>query len=195
MTLTPSEYDIKYFDGMMAKEAGQVRHPAGYSHYRNSWGVRTHRIQPFIDHFSLTDYIGKKVLELGCAKGFFVKMLRDLGVNAFGMDISDYAAVDTGIGYVDGYMWQGDVRTDLATIGNKEYNLVYSIGLFECLAEAEVAGVVSEVNRIAKKQIHLFEVISPAAYYLVRSISWWAGQGFANKTILAGTPGFVGVVV
>lgn len=33
----------------------------------------------------------KKTLDVGCAKGFFVEALRDRGVEAYGIDISDYA--------------------------------------------------------------------------------------------------------
>lgn len=36
-------------------------------------------------------YSPKRVLDLGCAKGFLVESLRDRGVNAFGVDISDVA--------------------------------------------------------------------------------------------------------
>lgn len=34
---------------------------------------------------------GDKVLDIGCAKGFLVKDLLDLGIDAYGADVSDYA--------------------------------------------------------------------------------------------------------
>src|SRR5437870_13556529 len=33
----------------------------------------------------------RKVLDVGCAKGFLVECLRDRGVEAYGFDISEYA--------------------------------------------------------------------------------------------------------
>ena len=42
-----------------------------------------------IKHFHLSK--GQKVLDIGCAKGFLVKDLVDLGIDAVGIDISKYA--------------------------------------------------------------------------------------------------------
>lgn len=36
-------------------------------------------------------YLGKTILDFGCAKGFLVKALREIGVKAYGYDISKYA--------------------------------------------------------------------------------------------------------
>ena len=42
-----------------------------------------------INHYKLRK--GSKILDVGCAKGFLVKELHNLGMNAFGIDISRYA--------------------------------------------------------------------------------------------------------
>ncbi len=42
-----------------------------------------------ISHFSLR--LGDRLLDVGCAKGFLVKDLLALGIDAFGIDISSYA--------------------------------------------------------------------------------------------------------
>ena len=42
-----------------------------------------------VDHFRLKP--GDRVLDVGCAKGFLVKDLLALGIDAFGIDISQYA--------------------------------------------------------------------------------------------------------
>ena len=44
-----------------------------------------------ISHFGLTT--GSRVLDIGCAKGFLVKDLVNLGMDAFGIDISEYAVL------------------------------------------------------------------------------------------------------
>ena len=44
----------------------------------------------------------RRVLDVGCAKGFLVEALRDRGVEAFGIDVSEYAI--------------GEVRPDIRAI-------------------------------------------------------------------------------
>ena len=45
--------------------------------------------QNIINYYKLNK--GSKILDIGCAKGFLVKELNNLGMNAFGIDISKYA--------------------------------------------------------------------------------------------------------
>jgi ubiquinone/menaquinone biosynthesis C-methylase UbiE len=42
-----------------------------------------------VDHFGLKP--GDRVLDVGCAKGFLVKDLLELGIDAYGIDVSKYA--------------------------------------------------------------------------------------------------------
>ena len=61
--------------------------PVPYSRYEGKW----------LQFFGLVaDHIVKqirprKVLDAGCAKGFLVEALRDRGVEAYGIDLSEYA--------------------------------------------------------------------------------------------------------
>jgi len=142
----------------------------------------------------MSDYIGKKVLELGCAKGFLVKALRDLGVKAFGIEWSQYATDESVIPV--NYRFVGDVRTDLVVQPQNTFDLVCSWGFFECLDETEIANVVSNCNRISKKQIHIFSLGANPNYYNIQPLSYWQGKGFtANKTILATFPDWERVMV
>src|SRR3972149_7064299 len=95
--LQPSEYDISYFDGNKTS----LKHNAGYSSYER-WYRNSNDFVPteqstgeYFKDLALklkNDYIlqGKKVLELGCAKGFIVEDLRSMGIDAYGIDISSY---------------------------------------------------------------------------------------------------------
>lgn len=69
----------EYFDGSRMYGYG------GYS-YDGRWKKVAKAI---IRRYKLKK--GDKVLDIGCAKGFLVKDLLDLGINAFGIDISEYA--------------------------------------------------------------------------------------------------------
>ena len=73
------EYGALYFDG--PREYGY----GGYR-YDGRWRPVARDI---VEHFGLKP--GDKVLDVGCAKGFLVKDLLELGIDAYGVDISEYA--------------------------------------------------------------------------------------------------------
>ena len=73
------EYGEMYFDG--PREYGY----GGYR-YDGRWKPVA---QDIIDHFGLKP--GDRLLDVGCAKGFLVKDLLALGIDAYGIDISRYA--------------------------------------------------------------------------------------------------------
>jgi len=76
------EYGEIYFDG--PREYGY----GGYS-YDGRWQPVA---QDIIDHFGLKK--GDRVLDIGCAKGFLVKDLLALGIDAYGLDVSKYALMN-----------------------------------------------------------------------------------------------------
>lgn len=76
------EYGEMYFDG--PREYGY----GGYR-YDGRWKPVAKDI---IDHFGLKP--GDKVLDVGCGKGFLVKDLLELGIDAYGIDVSKYALVN-----------------------------------------------------------------------------------------------------
>ena len=73
------EYGEMYFDGPREY---------GYGGYRYDGRWRS-VAKDIIDHFGLKP--GDRLLDVGCAKGFLVKDLLDLGIDAYGIDISEYA--------------------------------------------------------------------------------------------------------
>jgi len=73
------EYGELYFDGPREY---------GYGGYRYD-GRWVPVAQTMIDHFGLKP--GDRLLDVGCAKGFLVKDFLSLGIDAFGLDISEYA--------------------------------------------------------------------------------------------------------
>jgi ubiquinone/menaquinone biosynthesis C-methylase UbiE len=76
------EYGEMYFDG--PREYGY----GGYS-YDGRWQPVA---QDIINHFNLKP--DDRVLDIGCAKGFLVKDLLALGIDAYGIDISKYALMN-----------------------------------------------------------------------------------------------------
>jgi ubiquinone/menaquinone biosynthesis C-methylase UbiE len=73
------EYGKMYFDG--PREYGY----GGYR-YDGRWQSVARDI---VEHFGLK--LGDRVLDVGCAKGFLVKDLVAIGIDAYGIDVSEYA--------------------------------------------------------------------------------------------------------
>jgi len=73
------QFGYEYFDGPREYGLG------GY-HYDGRWcGVA----RDIVSHFDLAP--GARILDVGCAKGFLVVDLVDLGMDAYGVDVSKYA--------------------------------------------------------------------------------------------------------
>jgi ubiquinone/menaquinone biosynthesis C-methylase UbiE len=73
------KYGQMYFDGPREYGFG------GYK-YDGRWKPVA---KDLIEYFGLVN--GDRTLDVGCAKGFLVKELMDLGIDAYGIDISEYA--------------------------------------------------------------------------------------------------------
>ena len=174
--LQPSEYDISYFDGRLSS----LTHNAGYTVY-NRWFRTNNDFLPNgqstgefwkdmalkynLDH-SLQN---KKVLEIGCAKGFVVEALRDLGVDAYGIDVSQYA-ISCAREDIKPFLTVADARTSLANYANREFALLYSRRTLSCMTNAEITSMVTQMNRIAVQQVHSYWPMDNPLYYNVMPI-------------------------
>lgn len=76
------EYGEMYFDGPREY---------GYGGYRYD-GRWQQVAKDIVEHFKLRQ--GDRVLDIGCAKGFLVKDLLAIGIDAYGVDISSYALMN-----------------------------------------------------------------------------------------------------
>lgn len=76
-------YDEEYF------ENGIVTGLSGYMNYRWIPELTLPMCHHLIKHLGIAD--DHIVLDFGCAKGFLVRALRLLGVDAYGVDVSQYA--------------------------------------------------------------------------------------------------------
>lgn len=78
----------------------------------------------------------KTVLDAGCAMGFLVEMLRLKGVEAFGVDISEYA-IQNVKSEISDYCWHGSITENFS----QKYDLIVSIEVLEHMnaSDAEIA--------------------------------------------------------
>lgn len=130
-----SEYGKEYFDG--DRDFGY----GGY-YYDGRWKPVARDI---IDHFNLKT--GDRVLDVGCAKGFLIKDLVDLEINAFGLDISSYALANCIISS-KGRLCLGSAEQ--MPFPDNSFDVVLSINTLHNLTKPACVRAISEIERISR---------------------------------------------
>jgi ubiquinone/menaquinone biosynthesis C-methylase UbiE len=128
------EYGQIYFDG--DRDFGY----GGY-HYDGRWQPVA---QDIINHFDLKP--GDKVLDVGCAKGFLVKDLLALEIDAYGIDISQYALLNCEPEVV-GRLQIGSAVS--LPFPNKSFAAVLSINTLHNLDRDDCIIALREIQRLA----------------------------------------------
>ncbi len=137
----PSFYDEEYF------ERGAITGISGYMNY--SWmPEQTLRMAHFIIQ-QLPIQAGERVLDFGCAKGFLVKALRILEVEAYGVDVSEYA-VDQAPTEVHKHC------TRITSCGDpgcfqQDYDWMISKDVFKHIAESDLAVLMTQARPRVKR--------------------------------------------
>jgi len=128
------EYGEMYFDG--PREYGY----GGYR-YDGRWQPVARDI---VEHFRLKP--GSKVLDVGCAKGFLVKDLLSLDIDAYGIDVSKYALLNCEPEVV-GRLQIGGANE--LPFPDDSFDAVLSINTIHNLPRAECINAVKEIERLA----------------------------------------------
>lgn len=172
--LEPQDYDISYFDGKKARYS----HNAGYGNYErqyisNSPNSLGEFWKDYAKNLAENYHLrGKKVLDIGCAKGFIVKDLRDMGADAYGLDVSSYA-IGQCEAEVAPYLTIGDARTYLKNYKKDEFDVVFSLRFMECIPEEDIPGLIAQMNRISLFQFHVIDEEVKPRFYLNKPIEEW----------------------
>src|SRR5437870_2182572 len=104
-------------------DASYYAHSCGRQYQRDAWWLN------FFDQIAqhiVTSLQPASVLDAGCALGFLVEALRKRGVEAYGVDISDYAIQNVHESIRE-YCWVGSVAAALPRC----YDLIVSIEVLE----------------------------------------------------------------
>jgi ubiquinone/menaquinone biosynthesis C-methylase UbiE len=139
------KFDKEYFDG--TREFGY----GGYK-YDGRWKPVAKDI---ISFFNLKKK--DKILDIGCAKGFLVKDLLDEGIDAFGVDISEYAIKNCHPDIIG--------RVSLANakklpFPSNSFDSVISINCIHNLKLLECKKSIKEISRVAKSNKNFIQVDS-----------------------------------
>lgn len=127
-----------YFDG--DREYGY----GGY-YYDGRWQAVADRL---IKHYRLGK--GDRVTDIGCAKGFLVKDLLDRGIDAWGIDASEYA-----IAQAPEEVRARVVQTEFPDgpfLWHRENKLCVAINMLHYLDRRELIRALKEMTRISERQ-------------------------------------------
>lgn len=169
--LTREQYDKRYFDGSQC----DYQCSAGYGVYidrgfegQAKWLVKNYDLKGTL-------------LDVGCAKGFLVGYLRDLGVDAYGLDWSEYA-VSSAEDRLKPYLSVGDA-VDISD----HYDWIISARFMICLEQKGIKKLVKVFNEHSENQLHFIDLTPNDKYYIRKPLEWWAKQGFKKGTAIVGS--------
>lgn len=113
-----------------------------------------------------------KYLEIGCAFGHTVDKLRDMGYEAYGIDISEYAINK----YKKDYKFVGDIRYDI--LQYMPFDLIYGFNLMEHIAEIDLRETLRNFYAQLSQGGLLFLTIDPIygqdlSHVTIRPREWW----------------------
>lgn len=117
-----------------------------------------------------------KVLDVGCAKGYLVKHLRDNGVDAWGVDVSEYAISKSP---VSDYVQVADI-TNLPFPDNY-FDVVTSHDVLEHISEDDTPKAIAECLRVGRKQYHVittteYDFGGDKTHINLKPFSYWKEQ-------------------
>lgn len=88
-----------------------------------------------------------RTLDIGCATGFLVEVLRERGIDAVGSDVSAYAVAHPAPGAA-GHLFRGDLASGLP-FPDRAFDLVTALEVLEHLPPDGVPAAVAEIRRVA----------------------------------------------
>ena len=141
--LQSSDYNQTYFEGGIAGSyplRRWFRNIAGFTGTGEYY--RDRALALFLDY----DLFGKKVLDIGCGFGFLVEDLRSWGVDAYGIDFSEYAVSVANSPYVT----QAEAVSHAKSLKVNEYDLITMCGFLNCLSDDDIAQFVKNVGKKAQ---------------------------------------------
>ncbi len=117
------------------------------------------------------------VLDVGCARGFLVGHLRKMGIDAHGVDISEWATGSVPPQSLGKFLKTVDVTKGLP-YKNGEFDLVMSQDFLEHIDEKEVPKLINEMLRVGKRQFHIittpeYTMYGDETHVCMRSLEWW----------------------
>ncbi len=95
----------------------------------------------------------QRVLDIGCAKGFLVKAFKNIGIEAWGVDISKYA-LSNAPRDIQRRLYQVDLNKGVLPFKKNYFDLITFLGTIEYLDDHK--NIIIEINRVLKDKGGLY---------------------------------------
>ena len=158
----------------------------GKEYYDEVWGGgHRHDYCPYWADRLVQEHGVCRILDIGCSCGYLVKLLRERGCDAWGVDSSEYAIVNT---CAPGYV----LKASVADLPFKDdlFDVVFSNGLWEYLTLDEIAKGAQEIWRVGRKQIH--NIDHDACDFREDFVTWkpqaWWDEQLSEPKVLISCP-------
>lgn len=138
------------------------------------WGINQVKAKYIADRNPET------VLDVGCAMGYIVRRMRNLGVNAFGVDVSDYC-IERVPPEMAEYVRKLDITEGLPW-PDKFLDMVVSFSTLEHIEPDKIDFVISEIVRVAKRGVISVTAgddpgfDDDATHKVKQSMDWWRSK-------------------
>lgn len=156
-------------------------------YYKNCCGSLAYTDSHFMKFFEMIadriveDIHPKTVLDAGCAMGYLVAALRDRGVEAWGVDISDYA-ISNVRDDIKPYCLVGSLTEELPSALPTKFDLVTTIEVIEHMHEEEGKRAIKKLCSLTDKIIFSSSADDYDEYthYNVQQREYWANIFLEN---------------
>lgn len=147
-----------------------------------SWDVLQHEFRQSAQRIKEVFEPGK-TLDVGCAKGFMVKALLELGIDAWGVDGSKYATLNSVEG-TEGRISRGLIQALLYPEG--EIDTVLAFDILEHIPEEDADVACAELMRTASRLLIINVITLDAPDYAdpthitIKPRQWWVDKLLAH---------------
>jgi SAM-dependent methyltransferase len=139
--MNPEFYDHEYFEG-----AGKSNYQR-YDAQSSPFDLHAETVIRVMDFYSLSG----RVLDVGCAKGYLVHALRQRGIEAFGVDWSEYA-IASAHEMVRPFLKRASAQQ--LPYGDRQFALAVSFDVLEHLDETHARLALIQCARVSHAQFH-----------------------------------------
>ena len=156
-------------------------------YYDDIWGeigsVHRHDYCDSLANQLILKYGKVRFLDIGTGCGYLVKVLREKGCDAWGLEISDYALENS---CAKDFIRKGDIRN--IPFGSNSFDVVHSSGVWGYFPENDIQKAWAECKRVGKKQEHNIDyeegILEEHQYLVKKPKEWWDNQ-FYPKILVA----------
>lgn len=137
MTIKPARaFDREYFHYGRGKQS-----------YRDYSFVGFYPQFQFLATWIKDNFNPRRVLDIGCAKGFLVKAFREIGIEAYGVDISHYA-ISNSFEDTRPYLYELDVSRDVLPFPDGYFDFITFLQVIEYLSDYKHC--LREIKRVTR---------------------------------------------